>query len=386
MDVWRVDPEKSIDTIQSQLAEPAQRLRAGEVVAFPTETVYGLGANALDDAAVQKIFRAKGRPSDNPLIVHIADMSQLEQVVRSPEDIPETAKRLMQTFWPGPLTIILPANANLAPSVHPGMDTVGLRMPKHPIALALIRAAGCPLAAPSANTSGRPSPTNAETVIHDLSDQISGIVDGGACDVGLESTVVAVDHAAGVVYRPGWITPDELAAAARVSFTLDAHLKDAAEKPKSPGMKYRHYAPDAEVSVWYGKTASVAEAIREFAGSHREERMALICPPNFPKVEGIAVRWSPNQVGGSSASDDASNPDSERRDSSEPLGATGVGAGPCTPDSYVEALSRELYSRLRWADEVEVHYVLIVGVEPVGRGLALMNRLQKASEGRLYRL
>lgn len=366
--------------IQLQLAEPAQKLRAGQLIAFPTETVYGLGANAWDETAVRRIFEAKGRPSDNPLIVHIADESQLSWVVQNPDDIPEAARRLMKAFWPGPLTIILQAHPKLAPAVHPGTDTVGVRMPSHPVALALITAAGCPVAAPSANSSGRPSPTDAGTVLHDLAHSIDGVIDGGPCLVGLESTVVAVGDREGVVYRPGWITPDELTAVAGIPFTLDPHLQGEATAPKSPGMKYRHYAPDAKVSVWFGRADEVASAVRDFAAQfagqsggqvsgwstgelaqqraaqnavshHHERRLALICPADFPDVDGLAARWSPD-----------------------------------IHETYAEALSHELYSRLRWADEIGVDAVMIVGVEPVGRGLALMNRLQKASEGRVYRV
>ncbi|QSO51056.1 threonylcarbamoyl-AMP synthase [Alicyclobacillus curvatus] len=369
MKVWHVAgvTGKELDNL---IAEPARRLRAGDVIAFPTETVYGLGANAWDEDAVRKIFAAKGRPSDNPLIVHIAHESHLDGVVPNPSAIPEPARRLMKAFWPGPLTLILPAHEKLASSVHPGTDTVGVRMPHHPVAQALIAAAGCPVAAPSANSSGRPSPTTAETVAHDLADYIDGLIDGGPCDVGLESTVVAVTESEGVVYRPGWITPEELADAAGVPFRLDPHLEGGAEAPRSPGMKYRHYAPDAKVSVWWGDARAVAEAVREFvlaAGDNAAQssaasaasapsatepthpRLALICPADFAEIEGITERWSPG-----------------------------------TDEPYETGLSRELYTRLRWGDEVGADAVLIVGVPPTGHGLALMNRLQKASEGRLF--
>jgi L-threonylcarbamoyladenylate synthase len=402
MKVWHVAgvTGKELDNL---IAEPARRLRAGEVIAFPTETVYGLGANAWDEDAVRKIFAAKGRPSDNPLIVHIAHESHLDGVVPNPSAIPEPARRLMKAFWPGPLTLILAAHEKLASSVHPGTDTVGVRMPHHPVAQALIAAAGCPVAAPSANSSGRPSPTTAETVAHDLADYIDGLIDGGPCDVGLESTVVAVTESEGVVYRPGWITPEELADAAGVPFRLDPHLEGGVEAPRSPGMKYRHYAPDAKVSVWWGDARAVAEAVREFAlaaGDNAAQssaasaasapksspaepstagpastgpsaakpsateapvatersatepthpRLALICPADFAEIEGITERWSPG-----------------------------------TDEPYETGLSRELYSRLRWGDEVGADAVLIVGVPPTGHGLALMNRLQKASEGRLF--
>ncbi|KPV42805.1 hypothetical protein AN477_15825 [Alicyclobacillus ferrooxydans] len=338
------------DQLRHALSEPAHRLRRGQVIAFPTETVYGLGANAWDESAVQKVFQAKGRPSDNPLIVHIADLTQLKEVISDPGTIPGPAKRLMDAFWPGPLTIIFPAHEKLATSVHPGMDTVGVRMPNHPVALALIAEAGCPVAAPSANSSGRPSPTVAETVLHDLADRIDGVVDGGPCQVGLESTVIAVTETEGVVYRPGWITPEELQAASGVPFTLDPHLKGEGDKPKSPGMKYRHYAPDARVWVWWGDPVDVREVIAATIADHPElERVALICPADFPDVDGLSARWSPD---------------------------------PNAP--YENGLGHELYERLRWGDKIGADALFIVGVEPKGHGLALMNRLQKASEGRQF--
>lgn len=368
MKVWHVAGSTGKE-LENLLAEPARRLRAGEVIAFPTETVYGLGANAWDETAVRKIFVAKGRPADNPLIVHIAHESDLDGVVANPSAIPEPARRLMKAFWPGPLTLILPAHERLATAVHPGMDTVGVRMPDDPVAHALIAAAGCPVAAPSANSSGRPSPTTADTVAHDLADRIDGLVASGPCIVGLESTVAAVTDSEGIVYRPGWITPEELADVAGVPFCLDPHLEGGAETPRSPGMKYRHYAPDAKVSVWWGDTDMVAEAVQEFATATKQgdlagrpdqgdlatptkqdgPRVAIICPADFPEIDGVTERWSPG-----------------------------------TDEPYETGLSRDLYSRLRWADDVGADFVLIVGVPPKGHGLALMNRLQKASEGRLY--
>ncbi|MFB9326922.1 L-threonylcarbamoyladenylate synthase [Paenibacillus aurantiacus] len=202
---WRVDARAPRS---EELAEAARLLREGQTVAFPTETVYGLGADARSDEAVARIFEAKGRPSDNPLIVHIADRAQLGALV-----LPwgELAERLMDRFWPGPLTLVLPAAPGaVSPRVTAGLDTVAVRMPSHPVALALIAAAGCPVAAPSANRSGRPSPTLAAHVAGDLAGRIAGIVDGGAAGVGLESTVVEIDGETVRILRPGGVTAEEL--------------------------------------------------------------------------------------------------------------------------------------------------------------------------------
>ncbi|MCL6454670.1 MAG: threonylcarbamoyl-AMP synthase [Alicyclobacillus sp.] len=350
MKVWSVDLSDGNWT--EVLQEPAQRLRAGGVVAFPTETVYGLGGNAWDDAACRKIFAAKGRPADNPLIVHIADRNELAGVTSAADCLPSPLVRLLDAFWPGPLTIILPAHPQIAPSVRPGGETVGVRMPSHPVARALIRQAGCPLAAPSANSSGRPSPTTAAAVVDDLEGRIDGVIDGGPCDVGLESTVVAVTESSGTVYRPGWITPEQLSAVSGVPFSLDPHLLGAEEAPKAPGMKYRHYAPDARVHVWWGdRPLAVLTAIRRFVMDNPGIRPAYVLPADFPDLPNAVWRWSPD---------------------------------PATP--YDEALSHALYHLLREGDTAGATDICIVGTRPSGRGLALMNRLQKASEGRLYRV
>ncbi|MGQ3482061.1 L-threonylcarbamoyladenylate synthase, partial [Paenibacillus sp. TY11] len=243
-EIWagqaRIAAEKGI-------REAAVLLQAGETVAFPTETVYGLGADARSTKAVEAVFFAKGRPSDNPLIVHISDAAQLDGMVA---EINDTARALMNTFWPGPLTLVLPVvPQTLSSRVTAGLDTVGVRMPDHPIALRLIAEAGCPLAAPSANRSGRPSPTLAQHVQEDLEGRIGGILDGGPTGVGLESTVVqAGDDGTVTILRPGGVTVEQLAAVAR-AVVLDPALaatpgEDAdSPAPRSPGMKYTHYAP-----------------------------------------------------------------------------------------------------------------------------------------------
>lgn len=223
-------------------------IRNGGLVAFPTETVYGLGANGLDGAAVERIFEAKGRPRDNPLILHVAKKSDARKLWRS---VPDAARVLMDTFWPGPLTLICPRSDAVPDEVTAGLDTVAVRMPDHKCALALIREAGVPIAAPSANLSGRPSPTTAEHVKQDLWGRVDVILDGGPCRVGLESTVVSLVGGVPAILRPGGITREMLEAVVGEVRVADAvlHPLGDGETAASPGMKYRHYAPDAEVLV-----------------------------------------------------------------------------------------------------------------------------------------
>lgn len=222
------------------------------MVAFPTETVYGLGANALSDEAVNKIYEAKGRPSDNPLIVHISKMEDVDKYV---EEIPEQAKKLMNAFWPGPLTVILKVKQGiLSNKVTAGLPTVGIRMPNHPVALALIEASGLPIAAPSANLSGKPSPTKFQHVYKDLNGKISGIVDGGETGVGVESTVIDCTEPIPVILRPGGTTREEIEGIIG-SVGMDRQVKEEVEKPKSPGMKYTHYAPAAPMYLVDGSSA-----------------------------------------------------------------------------------------------------------------------------------
>lgn len=260
-----------------RLREAAERLRAGGTVAFPTETVYGLGADARRTEAVEAIFAAKGRPSDNPLIVHIADRAQLADLTLPLAAAGATtlAERLMDRFWPGPLTFVLPAKPGaVSPRVTAGLDTVAVRMPAHPVALALIAQSGCPLAAPSANRSGRPSPTLAAHVRDDLDGRIDGIVDGGAAGVGLESTVIeVVDGETVRILRPGGVTAEALReAGAAVAYDAVAEPEAAADAaaeqaPRSPGMKYAHYAPQGQMQLVQGEPDRVAAwigaAVRE---------------------------------------------------------------------------------------------------------------------------
>ncbi|GGJ52792.1 L-threonylcarbamoyladenylate synthase [Virgibacillus salexigens] len=224
--------------------EAATMLINGEVVAFPTETVYGLGANATDHDAVNKIFQAKGRPQDNPLIAHVSDRVQMEKLVGP---WPGYVDNLIEAFTPGPLTFVLPSNGICATNVTAGLSTIGVRIPSHPVAQQLLKACQLPIAAPSANLSGKPSPTTANHVFADLNGRISGIVDGGPTGVGLESTVIDCTQEIPVILRPGGITQEQIEKVTGVVMT-DPALANQSDKPKSPGMKYRHYSP--EVPLW----------------------------------------------------------------------------------------------------------------------------------------
>lgn len=230
------------------IAEAGAILRRGGLVAFPTETVYGLGANALDENAVSKIYKAKGRPSDNPLIVHIAEKEDMIPLVR---EIPPKAKALMGAFFPGPLTIILPKSEKIGRVVSGGLDTVGIRMPQNPVARALIKAAGVPIAAPSANTSGLPSPTNAKYVIEDMRGRIDAVIDGGSCEFGIESTVITLAGEIPTILRPGAITREmmsEVIGRVDIAKAVTEGMAEG-ETAASPGMKYKHYAPKAKIII-----------------------------------------------------------------------------------------------------------------------------------------
>ncbi|UQF11945.1 L-threonylcarbamoyladenylate synthase [Vagococcus lutrae] len=234
----------SVKWDKSQLVVAAEALRAGKLVAFPTETVYGLGADATNSSAVKSVYTAKGRPSDNPLIVHIASP---EEVLHYTESVPPVASLLMQEFWPGPLTLIFKLKPNaLGKEVTGGMETVAFRMPDNEVTLALIEATGRPLVGPSANTSGKPSPTTAEHVLHDLQGKIAGVVDDGATRVGVESTVLDLSSDVPTILRPGAITLEMLKPLVP-EVVEDTHLKNQEAAPKAPGMKYKHYAPDTQV-------------------------------------------------------------------------------------------------------------------------------------------
>ena len=244
---------------RNKIQEAGCILRDGGLVAFPTETVYGLGADALNPEASKKIYAAKGRPSDNPLIVHISNMDALEKIT---SEIPEKAKKMADRFWPGPLTMIFPRSSQVPLETTGGLETVAVRMPNHPIALALINAGGGYIAAPSANTSGKPSPTRAEHVALDMNGRIPMIIDGGAVGIGIESTIVDFSTETPMILRPGYITPEmihEVIGEVRIDPGLAAD--NPAVHPKAPGMKYKHYAPKADLVLVNGSQEKVVEKI-----------------------------------------------------------------------------------------------------------------------------
>lgn len=242
-------------------ARAAALIRDGQLVAFPTETVYGLGANGLDAAACARIYEAKGRPSDNPLILHIADLSMLDEAA---EEVPPAAAHLLTAFAPGPITVIVPKAAHIPPLVTGGLSTVGVRCPAHDVARRLIRAAGVPIAAPSANISGRPSPTTAAMTAADMTGRIPLILDGGSCAWGVESTIVdCTEEGCVTILRPGAVTPEMISAELpHLTVRMDAALVSADTAPRAPGMKYTHYAPRVPLTVFAGAGTDVVGALR----------------------------------------------------------------------------------------------------------------------------
>ena len=261
-----------------ELLEAAEMLRSGGLVAFPTETVYGLGANALDEAAAKKIYAAKGRPSDNPLIAHISSMEELPALVR---EIPEAGRKLAEKYWPGPLTMIFPKKDVVPYGTTGGLDTVAVRMPSDPVANRLIKLAGIPVAAPSANTSGRPSPTRAEHVIEDMDGKIEMILDGGQVGIGVESTIVDVSGPVPTLLRPGAVTLEmlrETLGQVEVDPAILGPVKGDV-KPKAPGMKYRHYAPKADMVLVEGAMEDVVDYINREAAKAMGagKRVGIIC-------------------------------------------------------------------------------------------------------------
>ena len=265
-----------IEKITEQLTEEDKKkietagdiLKQGGLVAFPTETVYGLGADALNPEASKKIYAAKGRPSDNPLIVHISNMKALEKIT---SEIPEKAKKMAEQFWPGPLTMIFPKSEQVPLETTGGLETVAVRMPNHPIALALIDAGGGYIAAPSANTSGKPSPTRAEHVALDMDGKIPMILDGGAVGIGIESTIVDFSTEIPMILRPGYITPEMIQKViGEVKMDPGLSMDDPTAHPKAPGMKYKHYAPKADLILVNGAQEKVIQKINELVSMAQE--------------------------------------------------------------------------------------------------------------------
>ena len=313
-------------------------LRRGGLVGIPTETVYGLGANGLDPEAVERIFAAKGRPQDNPLILHIPSADWLERYC---VDIPPAAYALAERFWPGPLTMILRHRPIVPDAVTAGLDTVGMRCPAHPVCRAILAAAGVPVAAPSGNTSGRPSPTTAAGMLEDMDGKIDAIVDGGPCAVGVESTIVDLTETPPRLLRPGGVTLEELEDVLGEVAVDPAvtRLMGAGEKPRAPGMKYRHYAPKAPVTVVRGAPADAARYIRR----HIADGEGVICFNEFvPLFEGHPV---------------------------EPMG----------PADDPAEHARRVFDALRYFDGTQVTRIWAQCPDPVGIGLAVSNRLNKAA-------
>ncbi len=322
----------------NDIEEAAAILRRGGLLGIPTETVYGLGANGLDPEAVGRIFEAKGRPQDNPLILHVPGPDWLERCCR---DIPESAYALARAFWPGPLTMILPRREIVPDVVTAGLDTVGMRCPDHPVTLAIIAAAGVPVAAPSGNRSGRPSPTCAAHMLEDMDGRIDAIVDGGPCGVGVESTIVDLTAPAPRLLRAGGLPLEALEQAlgpVEVDKAITAPL-GAGEQPKAPGMKYRHYAPKAPVTVVTGPGGRTAGYIRAHLGA----RTGVIC---FDEYAGWFDRCPVRSIG------PAADPDEQ---------------------------ARRVFDALRYFDGTDVTAIYAQCPGDGGLGLAVANRLKKAA-------
>lgn len=267
---------KILKTDENSIKEAAEIIKKGGLVAFPTETVYGIGANTFNEKAVRNIFKAKGRPADNPLIVHISNFNMLADVV---EYIPDNAKILMDAFMPGPLTIIMKKTKSVNSVITAGLDTVAVRFPSHPVARKLIELSGVPIAAPSANLSGKPSPTISRHVIDDLTGRVDAIIDGGTCDAGLESTVIDCTSDIPVILRPGIITLEDIKEYIP-NAEIDEHVLKAVmpgDTPKCPGMKYKHYAPDAKVIVVEGKKEDIIIKIKQLLLENKDLKTGVLC-------------------------------------------------------------------------------------------------------------
>ncbi|MBF4694555.1 L-threonylcarbamoyladenylate synthase [Fusibacter ferrireducens] len=359
--------EMNIDALELTrlLSAPAEALRQGGTVAFPTETVYGLGANALSDVAVAKIYEAKGRPSDNPLIVHISKVSELNELVL---EIKPYALELMSAFWPGPITFIFRKNPKVPSKVTGGLDTVAVRMPDHPIALKLIELSGVPVAAPSANLSGKPSPTKAKHVIEDLMGKVDFIIDGPDAKVGLESTVLDVTGDMPMILRPGKITPEmieNIVGGCQLDPAISAEDL-AGLAPRAPGMKYKHYAPEAEVEVVVGEASKIILTF-ESAVANAVDLNYKLGIMGFEEDLLVLEKFLETKY----------KADVLKRH-----------IFLCTHGSikHVEEFARLLFQNLRRCDEVHCDKILIRGVSEHGIGYAIMNRLKKASGGKVIRI
>ena len=331
------------DMDEKVLQEAGNIIREGGLVAFPTETVYGLGGDALNKESAKKIYAAKGRPSDNPLIVHISKLEDLNSIVKA---VPETVLRLAEAFWPGPLTMILEKSDKVPKETTGGLDTVAVRMPSHPIALKFIEYAGGYVAAPSANISGRPSPTKAKYVIEDMTGRIDMILDGDGIDIGLESTIVDLTSEVPMILRPGYITREMLekvlGEVAVDQTILDINCK---EPPKAPGMRYRHYAPKGALTIVEGDSEKTIATINELTRKAHE------------KGEKVGIIGTEETK------------DLFRGDSIKSVGSR----------SDEEAIARTLYTILREFDDEDVSVIYSESFAECSMGQAIMNRLLKAA-------
>ena len=319
-----------LGTCEKDLARASDIFRSGGLVAIPTETVYGLGANAFDKDAVLSIFSAKGRPADNPLIVHIADLSQLDDIV---SEVNDNARKLMDKFWPGPLTIVMKKSDKIPVEVSAGLDTVAVRMPNHPVAHKLLEMCGLPIAAPSANTSGKPSPTKAQHVFDDMNGRIDAIVDGGSCQVGLESTVVDVTDEVPRLLRPGGITYEQLCDVLG-TVIKNYEFKDG-EVPRSPGVKYKHYAPKAEVTVIKGNFVEYIISVAD-----KYAKIGVLCHGKYDLPKNCLVKY--------------------------------MGENP-------QEYANTLFAHLRDFDDEDVDVIFAEDIDNEGINLAVSNRLYKAA-------
>lgn len=334
---------KDINTDIRFIEEAGKVIRNGGTVAFPTETVYGLGANALDDEAVKKIFIAKGRPQDNPLIIHVST-KEISGLVK---DVPEVAQKIIDKFWPGPLTVILEKKDIIPNVTSANLNTIGIRMPNSEIALKLIELAERPIAAPSANISGRPSPTEVERCVEDLNGRVDYIIGGESSDIGVESTIVDCTVNPPLVLRPGGITL-EMLKEINPEIELDKALKSKPNddfKPKAPGMKYKHYAPNAHLKIIKGKNEKTIEIINEIVENYIEKGndvAILTTKENLNKFNNGKV----------------------------------ISLG---SENDLKEIAKNLFEALRKCDDLGVQYILCQGFEENGVGLAIMNRLNKAA-------
>jgi L-threonylcarbamoyladenylate synthase len=340
--ILKVDPNHP-EGEQIQIA--AEIIQRGGLVAFPTETVYGLGANALDGGAVLRLFEAKKRPLDNPPIVHVAEVSEVYQLV---EAVPKKAELLMKQFWPGPLTLVFKHSPNVPKESTAGLDTIAIRMPSHPVAQALIRQSKRPIAAPSANLSGKPSPTTAEHVYTDLNGRIDAIIDGGVANIGVESTVIDVSCDPPMLLRPGG-TPFEALKAVVPDLRLHPFVESEVELPleqiRSPGMKHKHYAPKAEVVLVEGNVEAVVAKIRELAEDYKQNqsKVAILATDQTMAAYKAYIVKS--------------------------MGSR----------HNLATVAASLFRLLREVDAEGVDVILAESVPQEGLGLAVMNRLRKAS-------